>query len=198
MGRSYHTNQRQGTAAVLWALWLLVLPLRWLLGAAMAAAFHELCHVAAVVLMGGKIERFRLGGKGALIVSSGLSVPRQLICTLAGPLGALLLLPFARWLPVIALCAFFQSIYNLLPVWPLDGARAWRLLLSLTVSPQAARKIWFWTEKIVFFSMIIGALYAYFWLRWGIAPFLVAFGVILNKNTLQRELENSTMKGTIK
>ena len=198
MGQTCRTEKGRGITVIFLALWLLVLPLRWILGAIAAAAFHEACHVAAVMLLGGKIEGFSLGRIGAKIESSGLSALRQLICTLAGPLGALTLLLFARHIPVIALCALFQSIYNLLPVWPLDGARAWRLLLSLSVSPKTAQKICDWTEKTVLLSLSIGAAWAFFCLRWGILPVLVVFGVILNKNTLQTELENSTMKRTTK
>lgn len=198
MALRYRTDNNHGVVATLLALWLLVLPLRWILGAFAAAMVHECCHVAAVLLLGGRITGFKPGCNGAMITADGLSAPKQLICTLAGPLGALSLLLLSPWIPVIATCALLQSIYNLLPVWPLDGGRAWRSILLMTVAPNRAKKIWRWTERATIAALLTAAVYAGIWLKMGILPFLVAFGVILNKNSLQTQLENSTMRNTIK
>ena len=41
------------SACLMGAFLLLTLPLNWLLSALAAAAFHELCHGAAILLLGG-------------------------------------------------------------------------------------------------------------------------------------------------
>lgn len=46
------------SACLMGAFLLLTLPLNWLLSALAAAAFHELCHGAAILLLGGRIWAF--------------------------------------------------------------------------------------------------------------------------------------------
>lgn len=111
-------------------LLLLVVPLPWLAAWAAAAGVHELGHLAAIALCGGKLQGFRMGLGGAELEISGLTHNRELICSLAGPALGLLLLFLCRTSPRLALCALVQSAYNLLPVFPLDGGRALRSLLS--------------------------------------------------------------------
>lgn len=111
------------------ALLFLIMPLPWLLAAVTAAAFHELCHMAAVRAMGGRVEGMRLGIIGAVMETDLPSRAREGLAALAGPAGSFLLVSLYRWLPHIAICAFVQGIFNLLPLYPLDGGRALRCLL---------------------------------------------------------------------
>ena len=117
-------------AYILLALLLLVLPIRWLVAAVLAAAFHEGCHMAAVYLLGGRCEGIRLSAWGARMEASLSGFRRELLAVLAGPAGSLLLLSLYRVLPRVAVCAAVQGFYNLLPIEPLDGGRALRLCLE--------------------------------------------------------------------
>lgn len=105
------------------ALLLLTVPLPILAAAILAAAFHEGCHVLAVRLLGGRIEGCGLTWGGAILDVSGLPRKREALAAAAGPFGSLLLLSLTRWLPTLALCGLAQGLYNLLPVYPLDGGR---------------------------------------------------------------------------
>lgn len=111
---------------ILLALLLLTLPLPWLLAAVTAALFHELCHLAAVRLAGGRVTGLTIGPGGAVMegqlppgVGAGLAI-------LAGPAGSLTLLALCHVCPRIALCAGIQGLFNLLPLPWLDGGRALR------------------------------------------------------------------------
>lgn len=111
---------------ILLPLLLLTLPLRWLLAAALAGAVHELCHLAAVRLLGGRIKGLVLGPGGAVMDAELPPGIGQLLAILAGPMGSLALLGLCRWFPRVALCGAVQGLFNLLPLPWLDGGRALR------------------------------------------------------------------------
>ena len=105
----------------LWALCLLILPLRWAMGALLAAIVHEFAHCAAIWLCGGNVFSFRLGTQGAFIETSAMTPVKEALCALAGPMGSFCLILIAEHYPEAAVCAFIQGIYNLLPFYPQDG-----------------------------------------------------------------------------
>ena len=120
------------------AAWLgvsfLLAPSHAVLAAVAALAWHEAAHVAAMALCGVKrcvVELTPFGGMADAACFDRLSPGRKAAVSLAGvlasALGAWLCLRFAPKSP------FFHALYlanaslaafNLLPVWPLDGARA--------------------------------------------------------------------------
>ena len=111
------------------ALCLLILPARWALGFLLAAMTHELAHIAALLLCGGKLHCVVLGMTGARMEASSLTCGQSVFCSLAGPFAGISLLLLAEVFPEAALCGLVQGIYNLLPLYPLDGGRVLRLLL---------------------------------------------------------------------
>lgn len=117
-------------ACLLGALALLVLPLPWLLAAAAAAAFHELCHLEAVLALGGQVSRLYIGPGGAVMEGRLEGRWRETLAAAAGPVGSLLLLILVRVAPRLALCGLVQGLFNLMPLYPLDGGRILRLWLS--------------------------------------------------------------------
>lgn len=125
------------------ALLLLVLPLRWVAAAGLAALFHELCHMIAVRACGGRVNVVAVGESGAVMETADLTNWQELLCAMAGPLGGLLLLFFLRWFPEVAVCAAFQSAFNLLPIYPLDGGRCLRCVVSM-VRPTGADTVCVW------------------------------------------------------
>ena len=164
------------------AMMLLILPLKWLLAAVTAAAFHELCHVAAVYLCHGHIQKLNLSAGGAKLDVSTLSYSQELLCSLAGPLGGLCLLLFAQWIPRIAVCAAFQSLYNLLPIYPLDGGRALWCGTTLLLTEKYAEKFCKITEKVCLCLIIIAALYAAVILELGISALFPAILILVHTN----------------
>ena len=79
------------------------------------------------------------------------------ICALAGPLGSFLLISFCHVLPYTAVCGLFQGLFNLLPVYPLDGGRAIRCLLE-GISGQNAGRIADWIEFAVLGFLLVLAV----------------------------------------
>ena len=93
------------SACLMGAFLLLTLPLNWLLSALAAAAFHELCHGAAILLLGGRIWGVRIGAGGAVMETEPLSSGKELVCALAGPAGT----SSARGLPWRCMAAMTSS-----------------------------------------------------------------------------------------
>lgn len=121
----------EASACLWWAALLLLLPLRWLIAAVLAGSFHELCHYLSIRCVGGDVKMITLTSAGAIMDTTPLEPGQELICAFAGPLGGFVLLLFARFVPVISLFALVQSVFNLLPVYPLDGGRIVKSVLSM-------------------------------------------------------------------
>ncbi len=158
---------------------LLTLPLRWLIAAVLAAAFHEFCHLAVVWLIRGKAEKLSIGVGGAVIDAGCLSTGQELICALAGPAGSLSLILVARWIHVTALCALVQGLYNLLPVYPLDGGRALRCFLKLLAGENVAQKLCQAAECVTIGLILLLGIGAAVILKLGFFPLVIAVWMCL-------------------
>lgn len=112
------------------AMMLLLIPLRWIFAMILSASIHELGHLLCVRLCGGCIRNVDIGLRGLRIRSDPLPHRQALICIAGGPAANLLMVFYRRLFPRIAICAFFQMVYNLLPFYPLDGGRMLRLILG--------------------------------------------------------------------
>ena len=110
------------------ALMLLLFPLSMTAGVILAAAVHEMGHILAIRLSGGRIRRLVLRPGGATIHAEPMGPGRELVCALAGPAAGALTAALWRVFPELALAGLVQTVFNLLPVYPLDGGRAWRAI----------------------------------------------------------------------
>lgn len=113
------------------ALLLLMLPLRWVAAYFLAAWVHEMGHLLAVRLLGGRVSCLEFSARGARMHASALSPGRQLVCLLAGPGASFALLPLVALYPQLSFCGFVQGVYNLLPLGNMDGAGALRCIRLL-------------------------------------------------------------------
>lgn len=111
------------------SLLLLVMELPWVVAFLISAAVHELCHLLALRLQCIPVCSISVGLTGTKIETPPLSRKQELLSALAGPVGGLILCHFAVRVPKLAVCAFFHSVCNLFPLYPLDGGRVLRCLL---------------------------------------------------------------------
>lgn len=162
-----------GGACILFALMLLVLPLKWIVAVFFAAAVHELSHAGAVLLCGGRIIKFEIGIYGAVMTVTSMTHGKEVVCALAGPLAGLLFMLVAKWFPRTAICGVIQSAYNLIPIYPLDGGRAVYSAMCGLLPPKSASKVYDVVRKATAFSFFVGfILLAVIW-NLGIAPILL-------------------------
>lgn len=166
---------------LLWALLLLVLPLPWLAAAGIAAAFHELCHLATLYLLGGTPERIRVEALGVVMESHIPDPGKELLCAMAGPAGSFMLFALYRVFPRTALCAVVQGCFNLLPLYPLDGGRITTCTLQLLL-PENAELLQKHIERFTIFLILV---FAAFWAVRLCSPFpLFLSGLVLVKRKI--------------
>jgi stage IV sporulation protein FB len=136
-------------AFLLWAALLMLLPMQWVLAILVSTCVHEFFHAAAIFLCGGRVFRIVIGGRGMTMDTEFIIGFRETLCALAGPLGSFLLMFLWHRFPRVALCGAVQGMYNLLPLFPLDGGRALRSLLFSLLSPPKAKKIYTCIQCII-------------------------------------------------
>lgn len=111
-------------ACIVWALCVLVTPLKWFGAVCLAAFVHEMGHLLAVLMVGGKITGIRIHSYGVIMETESIAGIREVLCALAGPAASFSIMTVYRWMPLTAICGIIQGTYNLLPIYPLDGGRA--------------------------------------------------------------------------
>ena len=140
----------EGSFFIYLAFGLLVIPLPWLVAWIIAGIIHELGHVVAVLLSDHRIERIAISCWGAKILTDPLG-KSECLCALAGSLFGLLLLSGMHIFPKVSVCALLQSAYNLLPIYPLDGGRALKVILQRAFEEKTVNGI---------LSVIAGGIFA--------------------------------------
>lgn len=180
-------------AYIIGALLILTLPLDWILSALAAAIFHELCHVLVIYLLGGSIRGIRIGVSGAVIDAAIWGKGRELLCAIAGPSGSLLLASLCHIFPKAALCAFLQGLFNLLPIYPLDGGRILQCSLEM-LCPSGANIIIQLVEKFTYLTLFVTALAASVKLSLGILPVFWAGILILKTSARKRPCKQGQIR----
>lgn len=159
------------TCYIFLALAFLVLPVWWVFAWMIASIFHELCHYIALKLTGCPIYGVEIGNRGVIIETEIAGNKKALFCAMAGPLGGLILTLFAPRFPRMAICAFLQSVYNLIPIYPMDGGRALRCVLNKFCSKRID-KIEKWLTIVVLSLLSALSIYGFITLKLGILPIL--------------------------
>ncbi len=163
---------------------ILLIPFRWLASWMIAAMVHEVFHLMAILICGLSVRYVTIGAFGA-VISADIEPGRKMaVCALAGPIGGLLLVVFIRFIPRISLCALLQSMYNLLPIYPLDGGQVLAGLLTPVFSPKVMKIILSVTESVVIAVLTLAALCACFVLRLGTLPVIFAAALILKNKKI--------------
>lgn len=186
MGRKCRIQFRvTGAVCIFSALALLTLPLSWILALVTAATVHELCHLAALKLCGVPVCAISLDIGGAVIGTGMIPPEREVFCALAGPAGSLALLLLAKRMPLAALFGLIQGLFNLMPLYPMDGGRALRGMLEI-LFPSRWERIYKWSEScMILMLFVIGTIAAHACGAWYLLMLCLAIPV---QNRIRRKI----------
>ena len=144
-----------------------------------AAAAHEAGHLIALYLAGAEVRAIRLDAFDAKITAVSPGYREEIICALAGPGASVALCLAARKMfPSCAAISLILGIFNVLPVYPLDGGRALRAGLLLHLLPDRAERICAAVGALVCAAGLAGAVFLSAARRLGIFPVLL-WGMLL-------------------
>ena len=167
----------QPSAFILMAALMLLLPLDWLLAALLAAAVHELGHLAVLHAFRGQLGFISIGGTGARIHMGPLGNRAEFLCAAAGPAASLFLLSLCRFFPKTALCGLAQGMFNLIPVHPMDGGRMLRCFLQW-LCPRQAKRISDFAERLILCAFVVLSLILAIHHKEGLLPALVCVTIL--------------------
>ena len=190
---SHKTSCLTVSAGIYFALALLMLlvPLRWILAWSVSVAVHELFHLAAIRCFGYRILALHIGIDGARIQAQQMSLWQEWICAMAGPFGGMLLLLLAGVFPKLALCSAFHTLYNLLPVYPQDGGRAFRCGAKLVFPEKLADFICRFAEYTCLAGVGALGIYGTFILNAGAFPLIFAILFLYRSHRMKISLQTA-------
>lgn len=194
MGQKLHIDP----GVCIWlALGILLLPMNWLLAAGIAVAVHELFHLAAMKWLGVRTFGMSVGSGGCLLETEPMESWKELICAGAGPLGSFTLLLLARWFPRLAICGGIQGLYNLLPLYPLDGGRILYCTATILLGEKRAATFHRWAEGIFSGALLVAAVFVSLRADWGILSIAVAVLLAARIGKAKNSLQTGATRGTI-
>ena len=176
-----------------YAFLLIILPLKWIFAWAIASAFHEICHCLALKVLHCSVNSVDVGMSGALIHTDALTNKEEFLCALAGPVGALLLLLSARLYPELSICVVAQSFYNLIPLYPLDGGRAFRVLIMAMLPEAVSAKTIKYTEMALLILMIFLTLYICIKYQMGLIFLFLPISLLLRSGIIKYPCKEGRM-----
>lgn len=140
-----------------------------------SAALHEAGHLAALYLLRVPVLGMELRGTGAVLHTGQMHPVKEAVCTAAGPLAnALLLFAFFRRFPPLALVNLVLLVYNLLPIYPLDGGRLLRIAFCKLFGASAGEKASDALTAAVVLAAVAAAIVSTCFFHVGIYPCLLA------------------------
>lgn len=156
---------------------LLAIPLNWSLAVFAAIIFHELCHATAIVLSGSKILNLDATSSGIVMNVAPMNPLQELLCALAGPAGSFFLILFSRQFPELAFCGLMHGMYNMLPIYPLDGGRCLMCLCQIFLRKRDTDRICMHIQFVFLCFLCFAGIYLSIFLKNGILPIILCLGL---------------------
>ena len=158
---------------------VLFLPIKIILAWMAATIIHELGHICCILLLKKEIYSVQFGVFGAQINTETLGIWQEMISAMAGPLSAIFILPFIKKFPIVTMFCILQSIYNLIPVYPMDGGRVVVGVLVYFAGRKRAIKIYIIFIMILMLLFLAGIVYISIRYSLGLLPLILIVIMII-------------------
>lgn len=152
------------------AAMLLMVPIKWCTAFFAAAMLHELGHYITLRITGGRLCAVHLGFQGAELITQHPGYLQEALCAISGPIFGGVLILAGKTMPCLALCAGVQTLFNLLPIYPLDGGRFFRCILRMV---SVSEKTVTWIDICLFAAILCLIIIASLRYALGIWPFFL-------------------------
>lgn len=167
-------------------LCLLFLPPKLMLVWLVSVLTHELSHYLSILITGGKIHNIQIGLSGFKMQTSSMSHWQELFCAASGPVGGLMLfIIFMKKLPLLAVFALIHSLYNLIPLYPLDGGRVLHSVIGLLCSEGHFNRVTSNMDACVSIILVLVAVCLILRFMSGPLPLILVLVMIFNNKRLK-------------
>ena len=165
---------------------LMLLPLKLVIAWGLSVFFHELSHWIAIKLTGGHVSRICIKFSGIQMFTSPLSNFQELVCAAAGPIGSLLLFVLCyKYVPLLGVFSLIHSLYNFIPLFPLDGGRIIHSLIAIVFKGHYLNEFSNAFDCTVSALLIIAVIFATFRFTIGPIPLIMVIIMIFNNKKLK-------------
>ena len=161
--------------------WYAIDPLDSFFPFLLSMGLHELGHLLALVLTKTPIGAVRVSALGCSMQTGVMDYRTEFLCAAAGPLMNLsLLFLFRHRAPMLAFVNLCLTLFNLLPIWPLDGGRMLRSGLSALLPVSISERVEKTVSAAVCILLCCLAVYFTCFCHLGLWPVLLA-GLLIIK-----------------
>ena len=158
------------------AISILLVPLRMIFAFFLCVTIHELGHYLALKFFGIKINAITITASGIIMDTAPMSKCTEFITAAAGPVFGLIPLIFYKQMPIVAFFACLQTIYNLLPIYPHDGARMLSCICSCFRGGVFIQHL---MHYIGWITLAVLAICVCYLLNFGVIPIILIFAVFI-------------------
>lgn len=169
------------TAYLVAAMVLLCVPIPWVISWVIAALVHEAGHGLAVWIFGYRLQHIHVGSGGVALQTGPMASWKAALCSMAGPAAGFLLMYVCRKFALLAVCAFVQSVYNLLPLCGLDGERFLHSIVMIFGKNDLADRVCHMAGTLTMLCVVCLCAYSVLILKLGILPLMVVGLLFLRK-----------------
>lgn len=160
---------------------LLLLPLKLILAWYISVLIHECFHYGAILLTGGQVGHVQIGLSGVKLQTSSMNHWQEMLCAAAGPVGGILLFVlFLKRIPMLAVFGLIHCLYNLIPLYPLDGGRVLHSLVGIIFKGRYYEAITSVMDSSLSILLLGCIIFLVLRFALGPVPLLLVVGMIFN------------------